>query len=320
MRYCGRRWRHAVSASRGQVSGCPRACWLCVRSGRTVEARQHFDRVLELVSEDFNPLRQVMTVAGIELMTAEGRAADAVTWARPRLSVPDYPEPWDDDALPVYAQVAAETARDSGEQGLAASEAVDSVLGEWPWEPFVHALGGEEVQAMNRALLAAELARCRNSPDQPERWRRVVDTAGPAGSRWHQAVAQYRCAEAGMTSGWAPSRASDLLRQAHRRAVELGAKPLQADIESLARRSKIDLSTPIPVELKVDDSRLAALTAREREVLAFLVAGRSNSEIAKELFISDKTVSVHVSNILRKTGTTSRVAAAALAERRPPDH
>jgi DNA-binding NarL/FixJ family response regulator len=65
---------------------------------------------------------------------------------------------------------------------------------------------------------------------------------------------------------------------------------------------------------------LAGLTDREREVLAFLVAGRSNGEIAKELFISDKTVSVHVSNILRKTGTTSRVAAAALAERRLPDH
>jgi DNA-binding NarL/FixJ family response regulator len=54
-------------------------------------------------------------------------------------------------------------------------------------------------------------------------------------------------------------------------------------------------------------------------VLAVLVAGRSNSEIAMELFISGKTVSVHVSNILRKTGTSSRVAAAALAERRLPD-
>ncbi|WUF33183.1 LuxR C-terminal-related transcriptional regulator [Kribbella sp. NBC_00482] len=62
---------------------------------------------------------------------------------------------------------------------------------------------------------------------------------------------------------------------------------------------------------------MATLTAREREVLAFLVAGWSNSEIAKNLFISDKTVSVHVSNILRKTGTSSRIAAAALAEQRP---
>jgi DNA-binding NarL/FixJ family response regulator len=48
------------------------------------------------------------------------------------------------------------------------------------------------------------------------------------------------------------------------------------------------------------------------------VAGRSNSEIAKDLVISDKTVSVHVSNIMRKTGTSSRQEAAALAERLAP--
>ncbi|TCO23283.1 regulatory LuxR family protein [Kribbella steppae] len=294
------------------------ASLLAVRSGRTEEARQHFDRALELVSEDFNPLRQFMTITGIELRIAEGQAADAVTWARRRLVVADYPEPDDDEALAVYVHAVAEAARDSGEQGLAASEAVETVLAEWPWEPFSHALGGKDVAAMDRSIVAAELARCRNTPDQPELWRRVIENAGTADSRWHEAVAQWRCAEAGLTSGWPASKAGDLLRQAHRCAVELGARPLQADVESLARRSKIDLSTPVPVMQTVDDSRLATLTDREREVLAYLVAGRSNSEIAQELFISAKTVSVHVSNILRKTGTTSRVAAAALAERRPP--
>jgi DNA-binding CsgD family transcriptional regulator len=295
------------------------ASLLAVRSGRTEEARQHFDRALELVSEEFNPVRPFMTIAGIELMIAEGRAADAATWARPRLSVPDYPEPDDDQALPVYARAVADAARDSGAQELAASEAVDRVLAEWPWEPSKHALGGVDVQAEERSIIAAELARCRNTPDQPELWGRVIETARTAGSLWHEAMAQWRCADAGLTIGWPPSKARDLLREGHRCAVELGARPLQADIESLARRAKIDLSAPIPIEPTADDPRLAALTGREREVLAFLVAGRSNSEIAKELFISGKTVSVHVSNILRKTGTASRVAAAALAERRPPD-
>jgi len=300
------------------------ASLLAVRSGRTEEARQHFDRALELISEDFNPLRPVVTGAGIELMIAEGSAADAMTWARPRLFVPDHPEAEDDEVLPVYAQAAAETAgsaRDRGDQGVAAATAdtVEKVIGEWPWEPFVHALGGADVQAMYQSRLAAELARCRNAPDQPERWRRAAETCGVTGNRWHQAVAQWRCAEAGLSSGWTASKARDLLREAHRCAVELGARPLQVEVESLARRSKIDLRTPIPVAPAADDPRLAALTDREREVLAFLVAGRSNGEIAKELFISDKTVSVHVSNILRKTGTTSRVAAAALAERRLPD-
>jgi len=57
------------------------------------------------------------------------------------------------------------------------------------------------------------------------------------------------------------------------------------------------------------------LTAREREVLPLLAAGRSNPEIAQALFISVKTVSVHVSNILAKLGVSGRVEAAAVAHR-----
>ena len=62
-------------------------------------------------------------------------------------------------------------------------------------------------------------------------------------------------------------------------------------------------------------SALAMLTPRERQVLGHLVAGRTNAAIARDLFISDKTVSVHVTNVLRKTGTASRIEAANLALR-----
>jgi len=106
----------------------------------------------------------------------------------------------------------------------------------------------------------------------------------------------------------------DLLRDASRCAVELGAKPLQDNVEALARRCRVSLREPVVV-LVPAATPLSALTAREREILAFLVAGRSNSEIARQLVISDKTVSVHVSHILQKTGTASRLEAAALAER-----
>ena len=57
------------------------------------------------------------------------------------------------------------------------------------------------------------------------------------------------------------------------------------------------------------------LTPRELEVLRLVAAGRSNQQIAGELFISPKTASVHVSNILGKLGVTSRVEAAATAHR-----
>jgi DNA-binding NarL/FixJ family response regulator len=60
---------------------------------------------------------------------------------------------------------------------------------------------------------------------------------------------------------------------------------------------------------------IPGLTTREREILVQLVAGRTYSEIARELVISEKTVSVHVSNLLHKTGTANRVELASLARR-----
>lgn len=60
----------------------------------------------------------------------------------------------------------------------------------------------------------------------------------------------------------------------------------------------------------------AALTARERDVLRLLARGRSNRQIGEELFISGKTASVHVSNILAKLGAASRTEAVAVAYRR----
>jgi DNA-binding NarL/FixJ family response regulator len=57
------------------------------------------------------------------------------------------------------------------------------------------------------------------------------------------------------------------------------------------------------------------LTPREREILALVAQGRTNGEVARQLFISTKTVSVHVSNILAKLGVTSRTEAATTAHR-----
>ena len=63
------------------------------------------------------------------------------------------------------------------------------------------------------------------------------------------------------------------------------------------------------------DTTPFGLTDRELEVLALIAAGRSNGEIAGSLFISRKTASVHVSNILGKLGVAGRVEAAGVAHR-----
>jgi DNA-binding CsgD family transcriptional regulator len=67
---------------------------------------------------------------------------------------------------------------------------------------------------------------------------------------------------------------------------------------------------------EVTEAERVGLTTREAEVLALVAAGHSNGEIAQELFISRKTASVHVSNILAKLGVSTRVHSAAFAHQR----
>ncbi|MBB5961328.1 helix-turn-helix transcriptional regulator [Planomonospora venezuelensis] len=103
------------------------------------------------------------------------------------------------------------------------------------------------------------------------------------------------------------------LRTAHPVALALAARPLAAEIEALARRTGTALS---PADAQSPETPGApALTPREQEVLRLVAQGRSNRDIAAELFISAKTVSVHVSNILGKLGVSTRGEAAAAAHR-----
>ncbi|MET9110825.1 helix-turn-helix domain-containing protein, partial [Streptomyces zhihengii] len=116
------------------------------------------------------------------------------------------------------------------------------------------------------------------------------------------------------------ARAGSLLREAVEAARELGARPLTEDLALLARRARIALTedgapaveaAPVP---EADTSALG-LTPREQDVLRLVAAGHSNRRIAEELYISPKTASVHVSNILAKLGVSGRGEAAAMAHR-----
>ena len=78
----------------------------------------------------------------------------------------------------------------------------------------------------------------------------------------------------------------------------------------LARRARLPLDRAPAAPAETD------LTAREQEVLELVAAGRSNRQVAEALYITEKTASVHVSNILRKLGVASRGEAAAEAYRR----
>jgi DNA-binding CsgD family transcriptional regulator len=107
-------------------------------------------------------------------------------------------------------------------------------------------------------------------------------------------------------------RAATLLAEAHATAGRLGAAPLSERIRRLAQRARLPLGPGTQAEPAADPF---GLTRRERDVLALVAAGRSNRQIAEELFISPKTASVHVSNILAKLEVSGRGEAAALAHR-----
>ena len=96
---------------------------------------------------------------------------------------------------------------------------------------------------------------------------------------------------------------ADLARTAAR---AMGAEPLLAELRALASPGS---------GAREAATGMAALTDREREVLALLVDARTNRQIANQLYISEKTVSVHVSNILAKLDVRSRAEAAAVARR-----
>jgi ATP/maltotriose-dependent transcriptional regulator MalT len=124
---------------------------------------------------------------------------------------------------------------------------------------------------------------------------------------YQESAALLRAAEAFVRAGDRGTAAARLGR-AVTLAGRLGAAPLRAEIETLARRARISLAG------ERADGRLG-LTPRELEVLRLVTDGRSNRDIAEELFISVKTASVHVSNILGKLGVSGRGEAAATAHR-----
>jgi len=173
-------------------------------------------------------------------------------------------------------------------------------------------------------------------------WDKVMQPA-PA------AYARIRQAEAHLTTARDRESAQAVLRAAADSATSLGARPLLGLAEALARRARLSLEQPAAagstasIEMAAPDLgvppteagpapssvpstvaegedgrarlRELGLSRRELEVLTLVAAGRTNGQIAAELFISPKTASVHVTHILDKLGVGNRVEAAMVAAR-----
>lgn len=171
----------------------------------------------------------------------------------------------------------------------------------------------------HRALVQAEHARTLGA-DNATAWSDAVTACRAMNEPYPLAYALLRQAEALVAAGDLESASAAAL-EARGLTQVMGAQPLLGEIEALIRRARlrIDASTDgaeiAAADVTPDQLDRLGLTAREREVLGLVVEGYSNGQIAERLFISRKTASVHVSNILSKLGATTRLEAAAMAHR-----
>jgi DNA-binding NarL/FixJ family response regulator len=167
------------------------------------------------------------------------------------------------------------------------------------------------------ATFAAEAAGAdAGADDRPDLvgWDAAASAWAALAQPQQEAYALLLAARAASAAGNREGAAARLGRAADL-AGRLGARPLLEQIGSLARRARVDVPALPGQRVQPGGAAPFGLTERELEVLRLVAAGRANRDIAAELFISPKTASVHVSNILGKLGVSSRGEAAATAYR-----
>jgi DNA-binding CsgD family transcriptional regulator len=314
---CRQRLRVALGARpgpRGEVVARLTAASLACLQGRRAEAEGHVARAEEVFSEHAGGLWLVNfdeTRARVALAGRDPEAAYGI--ARHELDRGAYVE----DMLPIAAQALADRAdacRDTGEDPAPVLAMLADLSRRYP---AVTADSGQVLPAALKSALQAhadaERARATRHPGELALWRTAADSYREAEMPWYEAYARCRQARATLRDRRTHRQASEALRCAHRLATRLGAEGMLADLERLAVTARIDLTEPDRPAAPPPD--MPGLTGREREVLGHLLAGETNAQIAKALVLSEKTISVHISNMLRKTGTANRVELAELAHR-----
>jgi DNA-binding CsgD family transcriptional regulator len=264
----------------------------------------------------------------IEVRLAEGKLAEALAAVAAALAGTDDRD-LDVSCDPRYAwpllaasaRVIAAFAADSRAAARDGARAADLLA-------CLHALAGRmpvlgPVQRANEMTFRAEALRAER-PERPERpehaadqaARELLDAFDAAASAWEAIGQPYALALALLQGAHAALAAGDRDGAAQRLArvtelsERLAARPLLAQARTLARAARIRPSGP-----GAAPTAPLGLTPREFEVLRLVADGRSNPEIAAQLYISAKTASVHVSSILTKVGVASRGEAAAAAHR-----
>ncbi len=341
----GRLREAAASCGTGSPSGAwgtaPRylrlvAAQCAVRRGRLPDADQHLARAYELIPtlEDRPGLGAPPLLA--EVLLARGEPTAALEMITRTLEVQSVDERVVDLMLLWGARAAADLADDARDRRDPAaydgrgscSTGSSTCATDWPacrsrrWRPTTW-----------RSRPSGRCSRqsppgARATGDSPGRWAEVAGLCDRADLGWEAQLARMRQASCLCEERAGRAEIAGPLGEVHRFAVQEEAVALRHRAEGIARLARVPLVHPEPLERRLppvaDGGPFDSLTGREREILRHLVDGLTYAEIARTLFISEKTVSSHVSNVLRKTGTSSRHEVSALSLRvaaaTEPDH
>lgn len=288
-----------------------------------VVGRGEFEQAEKIVAELAAQRRTDVLIAlsaGVAAATAaywQGRHDRAAEWVERTLEWLDELQPCLLAGIRVCAlgvMVAADRAAAARDKGDAAAERAAVARGQdllararlhaERGRPRAGTLGPEGAAWLARAEAEATRLAGRG---EVARWAQAVLAFGH-GAVYDQAICRWRYAEALLGEPDSEDLVAGELREVHELAQRIGAAPLAEAVSDLARRSRVALPG-------VGGDRAAAdpLTARERDVLEQVALGLTNRRIGEVLFISEKTVSVHLSRVMAKLGASRRAEAVAIA-------
>jgi DNA-binding NarL/FixJ family response regulator len=304
-------YRHATTMARHHLA----VGLLCTGRGDFSAAAEHLEtaRTGALVGADVE-MRASATAGLSELAAWQGRPDEAHRWAADTFAALDACEDTSLVARVAWLVLRAEADRVERARGGHVVRRDDDVIS------FVRQMPAN--YTMSRLATAYALA-CEGeharavTDDSSREWVAAAEAFDAVACPYQSAYARWRVGQAILRSRGDRRTARSELTRALAVATRLGAAPLRREIEATATRARLSIAPSASTPPDGPAARTAAyrLTVRELEVLQLVAAGRSNREIAGRLFISEKTVGVHISHVLAKLGVTSRTEAAALAHR-----